>query len=251
MLTERVTVSVVSHGQGALARVLLMQLDEFCGDDVTVVLTCNVPENLEFDADTFRFPLKIIRNDVRAGFGANHNAASRHAKTRWYCVANPDLRLTGNPFPDLVDALSAPGVGIVAPRILNPAGEDEDNARRFPTVWSLARKILGVAPRLDYEIGAGNMRPDWVAGMFMLMDIATFRELGGFDERFFLYYEDVDFCRRARLSGYGIELLTAVTAIHDARRESHRNPRYLRWHARSMLLYLITSGFGLRLPSRR
>lgn len=251
MLTERVTVSVVSHGQARLATTLLEQLDAFCADDVDVILTCNIPETLDFGESDFRYPLRIVRNTVRAGFGANHNAAARLAKTRRYCICNPDIRLADNPFPRLVETLEGGRFSLVAPRIVGPTGDDEDNARRFPTVVSLASKVLGMAPRLDYRLGDEALSPDWVAGMFMVCDIATFRSVGGFDDRFFLYYEDVDLCRRLRLAGHEIGLLGDVRVVHDARRESHRNLRYLRWHARSMALYLFTSGFGWRLPKRR
>ena len=251
MLTERVTVSVVSHGQAPLAKVLLEQLDALCADDIEVILTCNIPEPLDFTERDFRYPLRIVHNSVRAGFGANHNAAARLVETRWFCVCNPDIRLKDNPFHRLVAALETEGFGVVAPRIVNPSGGDEDNARRFPTVPSLLRKALGIAPRLDYRLGDEMLHPDWVAGMFMLCDISTFRSIDGFDDRFFLYYEDVDLCRRLRLAGQDIGLLGSVKVIHDARRESHRNLRYLRWHARSMALYLVTSGFGWRLPRPR
>ena len=79
--------------------------------------------------------------------------------------------------------------------------------------------------------------PDWVAGMFMVLRSETFRAAGGFDEGYFLYYEDVDLCWRLQRSGLRAALLPTVRAIHDARRSSHRKLRYLLWHGKSMLRF--------------
>jgi N-acetylglucosaminyl-diphospho-decaprenol L-rhamnosyltransferase len=66
----------------------------------------------------------------------------------------------------------------------------------------------------------------------------VFRELRGFDERYFLYYEDVDLCRRLRKRGYEVVLVPSASAVHDARRESHRNLRHLSWHLASIARFL-------------
>jgi len=80
---------------------------------------------------------------------------------------------------------------------------------------------------------------DWVAGMFMLFRGDAFRAVGGFDEHFFLYYEDVDICRRLGLFGLATLYVPGVTVIHDAQRESRRNLRLMRIHAASAARYLV------------
>lgn len=237
--TAQITVSVVSHGHGDLVRHLLQDLAQHCGNRVHVVLTLNIPEPLDLQPDDFAFRLTILRNAEARGFGANHNAAFRHCQSSYFCVLNPDIHLAADPFPELIRELQAPQVGVVAPRIVNPAGETEDSARRFPTALFLLRKALGQAPRLDYEIGAAPFSPDWVAGMFMLFRNEIFAEVDGFNERYFLYYEDVDLCLRLRRHSYDVRLVPTVTAVHDARRESRRSLRHLRWHLTSILRFLI------------
>ena len=83
-----------------------------------------------------------------------------------------------------------------------------------------------------------------LAGMFMLFRSEVFRRLGGFDERYFLYYEDVDLCLRLRQLGYDVLLEPGAEALHDARRASRSSPRHLLWHARSLARFLITSRLG-------
>lgn len=222
-------------------RELLGDLDRFCSGSVCeVLLTVNVPEVLPFHAADFGVRVTILSNERPRGFGANHNSAFRRARSSSFCVLNPDIRLQGDPFPALAAELAKERVGVVAPLIVDPSGDIEDSARKFPTVASLISKALGTAPRLDYELDDGQLSPDWVAGMFMLFRAEAFSALQGFDERYFLYYEDVDICRRLRRDGYSVRVVPSVRVIHAARRASRRSLRYLRWHLTSMARYLLS-----------
>lgn len=101
-------------------------------------------------------------------------------------------------------------------------------------------KAMGIVSALDYPDSADLISPDWVAGMFLFARRAAFESVGGFDERYFMYYEDVDLCRRLRQKGYDIRLAPGARIVHDARRTSHTNPRYLMWHLRSIGRFLTT-----------
>ncbi len=87
------------------------------------------------------------------------------------------------------------------------------------------------------------LHPDWIAGMFLVVPHRVYIALGGLSEKYFLYYEDVDFCARAWLQGVDIIVTPAVAAIHDARRESHRNLRFLSWHFSSALKFFISRAY--------
>jgi hypothetical protein len=245
-----VSVSIVSHGQGALVRDLLGDLDAHCAGAIEVLLTVNVPESLPFDPAGFRFPARVLSNRTPKGFGANHNAAFRESREELFCVLNPDIRLRADPFGPLADRLRDAGVGVAAPLVRSPGGDIEDSARRMPTPLSILRKALFGGGGPEYEVGAADLYPDWVAGMFMLFRRETFASAGGFDARYFLYYEDVDLCTRLALAGKRVVYCPAVEAIHDARRESHRNLRHLRIHVASMLRFFCSSAFRRRLMRR-
>lgn len=240
-----ISISIVSHLQGGLVQSLLDDLAACVAPDrIEVILTVNASESLPFAATDFRFPLRIILNEAPKGFGANHNAAARAAAGEYFCVLNPDIRLTADPFPALISGLSDISVGVASPLVVGTEGQIEDSARHFPTPFSIARKLFTCARRPDYAIGTAVIYPDWIAGMFMLWRAETFRKIGGFDEGFFLYYEDVDICARLRRTGFRVLLVPAVQVTHYAQRASHRSLRYLRWHLTSMLRFLLT-------PSRR
>lgn len=231
-------ISVVSHGHGAMIGDLLQGLSRCSEPDFTVVLTRNLPEADGFSRSSLPFPLVEIVNEAPQGFGANHNAAFRRLKSRYFCVLNPDIRVHDNPFPSLIETLNQPGIGLVAPRIVGPGGESQDSARRFLSPWELARRILFRASRRGPE--RMGEKPDWVAGMFMLFRSETYDRLSGFDPRYFMYCEDADICVRLRRLGLGIALVPEVQAIHDARRASHRSFRHLYWHVKSLLRFMMT-----------
>ncbi len=233
-----IAVSIVSHGQGELVAQLLQDIRANCKSmPLHVLLTLNIEEQLPFNEAEFPFPIQIIKNRYRRGFAANHNAAFKVAHGEYFCVLNPDIRFHSDPFPALVAGLADTAIGVTAPLVTGPQGQIEDSARLFPTPLSIARKAFCGQHGPDYAIEETPIQPDWVAGMFMLWRADMFRRIGGFDERFFLYYEDVDACARLHQAGFRVQMIPAVKVIHHARRASHRNLRYLRWHLTSMLRF--------------
>jgi GT2 family glycosyltransferase len=237
-------VSVISHRQGALVSALLDDLSRCMEVSIEVIVTINIPEEWIPSPEAYPFPLKVLSNSRPLGFGANQNRAFAHANGDFFCVLNPDIRISRDPFPQLVGNFNKPNIGAVAPQIVNPRGGVEDSARRFPTLARLLKRIAGFPSQPDYEIGQGVFSPDWVAGMFVLFRREAYAAVRGFDESYFLYYEDVDLCARLRRSGWDIVVDPGAAAIHDARHESHRNPVFLFWHLRSMGRYLMKRQTG-------
>lgn len=210
-----------------------------CPQVAHVVVTLNVPEAADLPQDE---RLQVRRNASPKGFGANHNAAwsavAADASLRFFCPMNPDVSFEANPFAPLLGTLRTHGAGLAVPLVLGTDGQVEDSVRRFPTLRMLAAKALGGADgRYGVRPGDAPFFPEWAAGMFMLFERAAFERLGGYDEGFFLYYEDVDICARAWKSGLRIVACPQVCVVHDARRDSRRKPRYMRWHLASMARY--------------
>lgn len=234
---ELIAVSVVSHAHGAMVGRLVESLLA-CSEVTRVVVTKNVPESLSLPDDS---RVKVVSNQTPKGFGANHNAAFQFCAEEYFCPLNPDIELHGNPFPQLIRVQREMGSAIVAPMVLSPAGAQEDSWRHFPTVTSLLRKTtIGDQGRYSVAESRKTFSPEWVAGMFMLFSRVSFVRLGGFDERFFLYYEDVDICVRAWKLGMVISACPQVWVVHDARRDSRRSVRHLRWHLKSMVRFFVT-----------
>lgn len=246
-MTSGIHLSVVSHGHGRLVSALLNDLREHCEqEDLRVSLTVNDGSPLGVDPAAFPFPVEVVVNSGPRGFSTNHNAAfARWSRLPYFCVVNPDIRLHANPFAALRRAVGEePRLGVVAPLVEGPDGRLEDSARRLPTPWSVIGKALGVGWGPQYRFERRRQVVDWLAGMFMFFPSSVFTRLNGFDERYFLYYEDVNICCRLQLAGYVAVVEPAVRVVHDARRASHRNPKHLYWHLASMLRFFTSPLFA-------
>lgn len=228
--------SIVSHGHGAMVERLIGEVLE-CRSVGRVVVTLNIPEAQALEVLDDR--VIVLRNVIPRGFGANHNSAFGLCETPFFCPLNPDIKVCGDPFDVLVERLAeVPDAALLAPLIVTPDGKPEDNFRCFPTLWGLAKKaVAGQRGAYSVSPGEGVFFPEWAAGMFMLFRSSAYRELRGFDEAYYLYYEDVDICVRAWRSGMKVMGCPEVAVVHDARRESRRNLRFMRWHGESMLRY--------------
>ncbi len=234
------TISIVSHQHGHLIHGLLDDLQHLRIEDIEVVLTLNMAEKLPFDCDGYDFPIQLRFNPRPKGFGANHNSAFKSNQGKWFCVLNPDIRLKADPFPNLLECFQDNRVAVAAPLIVDQDGNIEDSARRLPSPLSIVKKAFQHNFRQDYEVGGQTFIPDWVAGMFMLISSDCFEQIGGFNEKYFLYYEDVDLCTRLKLAGYKIVLCAGVSAVHHARRESHRSLKHFLSHLRSVIRFFIS-----------
>lgn len=241
-----ITLSIVSHRQGELVSHLLRDLQQVCHDSaLRVILTLNLPEKLPFHPEAFPFPVDILENSRPLGFGANHNQAFRQASGTFFGVLNPDLRLPRNPFPLLCSALEAgKQIGVIAPGVEDEVKNIADNARCFPTPWRILKRILGDSRQPDYSLAGQPIPVDWLAGLFLLFPFRHFTAINGFDERYFMYCEDVDICARFRLAGYGVYWAPRISVIHQAQRHSHRRLNHLRWHLVSLVRFFNSEIFS-------
>jgi len=240
---RRLTLSIISHQQGQLIHGLLDDLQEHCADLIEVILTLNLQETLPFTLEEYGFPIHLRLNSTQKGFAANHNAAFQGNKGKFFCILNPDIRLKSNPFMALMECFKDDRVAVAAPLIVNQLGKIEDSARRFPSPFSILTKALIRTKQYDYSVDFKQITPDWVAGMFMLFSADILNQFGGFNEKYFLYYEDVDLCARFKLFGYKIVFCPSTSVIHNARRESHRNLKYLSWHISSAFRFFSSKIF--------
>ncbi|MFT4100131.1 MAG: glycosyltransferase [Burkholderiaceae bacterium] len=252
-----ICLSIVSHGQRDVALALLHDLARLKPPHVArVVYTRNIAEPPLPDLDLGNAALVQIDNVGPKGFSANHNTAFPHCREAYFCVMNPDLRLDDDPFPALLagfdtasmdaDANAAaktsapknlsipmpPGgsrMGLVAPLIVDSQGALQNTARTLYTPTEMIRQKL-------HPSNEGS-RADWLAGMFMLFRSDAYASIGGFDERYFLYIEDVDICSRLVADGWRLRQVPTARVIHDARKTSHRSLRYTLWHLDGMLRY--------------
>lgn len=231
-IKKPVTVSIVSHEHGDEIPLLLGDLAQHASGDIhEVIVTLNVPEPALahwIEEREWPFVMSIVRNVKPLGFGANHNQAFGWCKTPYFCVLNPDIRLAENPFLPMLERLREPAVGCTYPLQSDGRKAARDLARELPTPLSLLRRHFVPGSRTTQQ------PRHWINGAFMLVRSEVFMRLGGFDTRYYMYCEDVDFCLRLQTRGYRIEAVQEAMVDHLAQHASRRRFRHFLWHVKSL-----------------
>jgi GT2 family glycosyltransferase len=183
-----------------------------------------------------RFPQIIIRrNGARRGFAANANAGmAALPRGRYVLLLNPDVICAAGMLDRLVEFLDAnPMAAIAAPQLYDPDGTLQPNARRFPTLGTLAWRALrvdalwksrGVREYLMDGEPAASMKVDWATGAVLLVRREAIGAVGFLDENYRLYWEDLDWCYRMRRAGWTVHRVAEARAIHGHAREGVRRP---------------------------
>ena len=173
---------------------------------------------------------RVIDMGANTGFAVANNAGMARGTGRYVLVLNPDTVVGTGALRTLVEfADRHRGAGVVAPRLLNADGTPQLTARAFPTAaaglfgrrslltrwfprnrWS--RKFLAEREQID---DGQPFQVDWVSGAAMLVPRTVHSETAGFDENFFLFWEDADWCRRIKDAGFSVWCVPAATIVHD------------------------------------
>jgi len=246
------SVSIVNTDSREL---LLACLESLADVDVEIVVLDNASEDGSVAAVRKRFPeVRVIPQEFRAGFGANHNTVIRVTRSRYIYVLNEDTTATDWGLDRLIAYLDAhPRVAAVGPRLVYPDGRRQDSAWRFPTplVSALGLATLG---KLGVKQSLGDdPRPvDWVMGAAIVLRREALTEVGLFDEGFFLYSEEVDLQFRLRQAGWEVHYVPDVTVVHHESQFSAGIPERRineMWRSRHRYWHKHHSGAGARVAA--
>lgn len=198
-----------------------------------------------------RFPqLRIVRNERNIGFAAAANQGIRQTRAPYVLLVNPDAELRPGALAALERALDEQKrAGVVGALVRNPDGTIQPTRRRFPSLWqSILHGTLGVV-RPDnpgtraYTLVDASLdrlcRVDWVAGTAMAVRREAFEAVGGFDEAFFFFVEDVDLCKRMAIGGWEVWFQPAAEVVHAWGGSWTRRPlRFLWLHQWNLFRYV-------------
>jgi GT2 family glycosyltransferase len=225
LITPQLSIVIVNYHQwentAALVRDILRAPAARRGA-VEVVVVDNHSSPHPLAARMRRWPGVSLRCWRRnRGFARAVNEGCRLSRGSWFLVLNPDLTMTAG-FLDGVLALAdqlptqEPRAGIVGFQLRNSDGSRQMSSGSFPTLPGTLAGLMLPRARRKYAVVHGRQRSrvPWVTGCCLLLRRECVQELGGLDEAFFLYYEDVDLCRRARARGWSVWFEPALTAVH-------------------------------------
>ncbi len=190
----------------------------------------------------------VVALDKNLGFGGGYSEGIKFAQGEFLAIINPDIVLTENCLEPLIQALKTEKkAGLVAPKLLNPDGTPQQNARHFPTPWVMFGRRLATKFNWSYDSESKwyeSQTPqavDWVQGSFMCLKKETFtKRLKGFDPRFFLFLEDTDLCRRLWKQDLRVLLIPQASAIHSEHRLSGGN-LWQAWKKKTFWIHLSSA----------
>jgi GT2 family glycosyltransferase len=191
--------------------------------DVEIIVVDNASSDGSRDRITQQFPaVKLIQLNKNRGFGAANNVGVQAARGEFLWLLNSDTLLTTNVLPVLqAKLIDHPDVGIVGPKLLNPDGSFQLSVAyeiglwgEFKTLQLVKRyRVADNRPALSQRYSV-DQYVDIVVGAAMFMRRSLFATIGGFDETFFMYFEESDVCQRVRELGYKILYTPEASLIH-------------------------------------
>jgi len=249
---KHITASIVVYKENL--KVLENAIDSFLGSPLSkkLYIIDNSPSN-EFKNKIQNDSVEYIYSNKNIGFGKGHNSILHKltSENKYHLILNPDVRF----HPEILEKLvlkmeSNESFSMIAPRVLNSNNELLHTARRYPSLFELIFRFLGIFKKFTIRGEYKNQNhkksfsPDFVQGSFMLFKTEDLLRLEGFDERYFMYMEDVDICRKIDLSGKRKLYFPATEIIHTHRKGSSKEFRLFFIHISSIIKYFIKWGFS-------
>lgn len=223
------------------------------GDEFTLFLVDNASpdgtgEKLE---EEFAGRAKVIHMGENTGFGKGHNAVLPHLESDYHAVINPDIEIKDDVLGAMANYLALhPEVVAVVPKLLFPNGEEQFVGKRLPSLLALAGRHIpfpgakGINRRytMQGETVLDGTEIQFCTGCFFMMRTDVFKKIGGFDERYFMYFEDVDIGREAARYGK-IAYLPSTQVYHAWHRDTVKSKSAFMQQLRSMFIYFKKWGF--------
>ncbi|MCX7779142.1 MAG: glycosyltransferase family 2 protein [Patescibacteria group bacterium] len=198
-------------------------------------------------------PVKFILNKKNIGLAAALNLGVKKAEGKYLLILNPDVVVLENSIEKLYQFMEKnPQVGVCGPKLLNPDRSIQPSCYRFPKWYIpiLRRTFLGqfswAKKKIDYYLMADfdhqvNKEVDWLLGACLMIRKEALEEIGFFDERFFLYFEDVDLCRKMKLHGWRVVYLAQSEMFHYYQRASAEQEGFYALFSKTTWIHIFSA----------
>ena len=236
MIKKKINISIISHNQANMIKDLLHDLEKFDFYN-EILITINCKENIKELKKFHTLPLTFIINNKVKGFGENHNYAFNYKPCDYFLIINPDVRISSINFNNFFKYFDKTNVKLISPIAVDKYNCVQDNARKFPSPITPILRKISFFRKNKYLDSLNYNEVDWVSGMFMMVNSKMFKKVGMFDEKFFMYYEDVDLCKRIKKLNGKILRINTEKVIHKGQHKSHTSLKYFLIHLKSMTYY--------------
>lgn len=175
--------------------------------------------------------IKIVDHKKNIGFGAANNLGVKIAESRYLFFLNPDCEIISDNIRKVIDEFeSYKNIGIVGSQLLGDGGNVQKwSAGAEISLFNILKNNLGVSKSQKIWQSRNLIEADWVAGTAMFIKKELFEKIGGFDGQFFMYFEDVDLCKRIKKTGKKVIYLPAFQVLHKSGR-SYRDKKIQKKH---------------------
>ncbi|GAB3029836.1 glycosyltransferase family 2 protein [Parafrigoribacterium mesophilum] len=244
----------VSYYSGPYIARMLRSVARATNGETAITIVNNARDDAELDVVISKTNVKaaIITLDSNRGYGGAVNAANKSSQphSEWLLVVNPDLSFDPGAIDELLRVgMSDPAIGVVGPLIYTGAREVYPSARNLPSLrngvgHALFSRIWKGNPWTraylsDHEVPPRARSAGWVSGACMMVRRRAFESIGGFDEKFFMYFEDVDLCARLGRAGWRILYAPSAEVHHVGGHATEQvNRKMVRAHHTSAYIYL-------------
>ena len=199
----------------------------------------------------FKHPeIEYLFNGKNIGFGKAHNLILDKINSKFHLILNPDVEFNSDVITDLMKVLDHNSeVSFISPKVLYPNKQEQFICRKHPTFFELINRKLQLSKSKIFHNEYRNKNlekpfyPEFIHGCFMLFKTVDFKTLKGFDERYFLYMEDADICRKIDLLGKKKLYYPKVKITHQHQRGSSKNIKLFFHHISSAIKYFLKWGF--------
>ena len=250
----KISVCIVTHNNiGCVAKAVQTLFSHTKTTELTLYISDNASTDGTVELLTQMFEndgrVKIIRNGKNIGFGKGHNKILDKLDSDYHLILNPDIVLIEDALTTLVAYMeNNRNIGIITPKILNPDGSEQFLPKRKPTVKYLLggrlERFGGVFRKWRTEYTRRGERIEepvdieFCTGCFMLIRTEVFRRISGFDERYFMYFEDADLTREV-LKTHRTVFFPHMSVVHEWTRMSSKNLKYFLIQLKSMFIYML------------
>ncbi|EKD64865.1 MAG: hypothetical protein ACD_50C00280G0003 [uncultured bacterium] len=223
----KTSIVIVTYNSERFVDKLIKSIYEFnkTSDYEIIIVDNNSADSTLKKAQRYSRKFKVLENKANLGFAKGCNIGAKAAEGKYILFLNPDAQWRRGSLENLISVFDKDEqVGVVGGKILTKEGKEEKSVGKFLGTFEIFLMSLGLDELLGIRYSPNKLSEvDFVSGGFMMVKRELFEKFLGFDENFFMYVEDMDFCFRIKRNGYKVYFCPDVAIIHEGQGSSNRS----------------------------